>query len=62
VRRADIVDLARMQSDPFYRAAGESVIRAIFSPHCTPLKLPKDKYDLWKETKLTFDPRELVGR
>lgn len=62
VQSAQIVDTARMFREPFYRAAAESVIRAIKNPRCTPLELPQGKYDLWKETRLTFDPRELVGR
>lgn len=62
VRRAQIVDSARMYRDSFYRSAAESVLRAIKNPGCTPLKLPLGKYELWKDTRLTFDPRELVGR
>lgn len=62
VQQAQIVDTARMFRDPYYRAAAESVLRAIKNPHCTPLKLPPDKYDLWRETKLTFNPRDLMGR
>ncbi len=62
VQSAQIVDTSRMFREPFYRAAAESVIRAIKNPRCTPLALPQGKYDLWKETRLTFDPRELVGR
>ncbi len=62
VRHIQIVDTARMSRDSFYRAAADSVVRAIKSPNCTPLRLPLDKYDLWKDTTLRFDPRELVGR
>ena len=62
VRQAQIVDTSRMSRDPYYRAAAESVLRAIKHPMCTPLKLPPGKYDLWRHTKLTFDPHELVGR
>ena len=62
VQQAQIVDSARMYRDAYYRAAAESVLRAIKQPACTPLKLPPDKYDLWRETKLTFNPRDLVGR
>lgn len=62
VRRIEFVDTARMSSDSFFRAAAESVRRAIRMPQCTPLKLPLDKYELWKDTTLRFDPRELVGR
>jgi hypothetical protein len=62
VRQAQIVDTSRMYRDSYYRAAAESVLRAVKHPSCTPLKLPHEKYDLWRETKLTFNPRELVGR
>jgi hypothetical protein len=62
VQRAQIVDTARMSRDPFYRAAAESVRRAIKSPLCTPLRLPLEKFELWKDTTLRFDPKELVGR
>ena len=62
VARAQIVDRARMYRDSFYRAAAESVLRAIKNPGCTPLRLPLGKYELWKDTTLIFDPRELVGR
>lgn len=62
VMRAQIVDTDRMYRDSFYRSAAESVLRAINSPRCTPLRLPLGKYEIWKDTKITFDPRELVGR
>jgi outer membrane biosynthesis protein TonB len=62
VRQAQILDTTRMYRDPYYRAAAESVLRAIKHPMCTPLKLPPEKYALWQHTKLTFDPHELVGR
>jgi outer membrane biosynthesis protein TonB len=62
VRQAQIVDSSRMYRDSYYRAAAESVLRAVKHPMCTPLKLPHDKYELWRDTKLTFNPRELVGR
>ncbi|MCH9853372.1 MAG: hypothetical protein K0U45_07695 [Alphaproteobacteria bacterium] len=47
-------------NDPFYRAATESALRAVYHPNCTPLKLPKDKYDIWKKTILTFNPTEIL--
>ena len=43
-------------NNPFYRAATESALRAVYDPNCTPLKLPADKYDIWKKTILTFRP------
>ncbi|MCH9845101.1 MAG: hypothetical protein K0U39_06295 [Alphaproteobacteria bacterium] len=47
-------------NDPYYRAATESALRAVRHPNCTPLKLPKGKYDIWKKTILTFNPTEIL--
>jgi hypothetical protein len=60
VNNIRIVDTARMASDPFFRAAAESVIRAIKNPQCSPLKLPPDKYETWKSTDITFNPRDML--
>ena len=59
VRNASIVDRGRM-SDPLIRAAAESARRTFFNPQCTPLKLPSDKYEVWKDLDVTFDPRDLL--
>src|SRR5262249_39835917 len=48
VRSAVIVDQSRMYTDPFYRAAAESALRAMLNPRCSPLRLPLDKFDTWK--------------
>lgn len=61
VREARIRDQKRMQSDPFFRAAAESALRAILNPRCNPLRLPREKYDHWKTMTLTFNPREMFG-
>lgn len=53
-----IGDQARMRSDPFFRAAAESAVRALRDPACSPLKLPVNTHDVWKEITLIFDPRE----
>lgn len=53
-------DPNRVRSDPFYRAMAESAIRALHNPRCSPLKLPHDKYDIWKEISFNFDPREAL--
>ncbi len=58
VRDAQILTTSRM-SDPFYRAAAESARRAVLSPHCSPLKLPLEKYDQWQTFTVTFDPKDL---
>ncbi|HWD57410.1 MAG TPA: hypothetical protein VG308_03965 [Stellaceae bacterium] len=58
VTRADIVDQGKM-SDPLWRAAAESARRAFFNPQCTPLKLPPDKYDTWKDLVVDFSPKDI---
>ena len=60
VRDAQIVDTGRM-SDPFFRAAAESALRALRNPSCTPLNLPPEKYETWKSFTITFDPRDMLS-
>lgn len=59
VRRAEIVEKTRYNSDSFFRAAADSAVRALYHPDCTPLNLPERKYDTWKEIVVTFDPRNM---
>jgi hypothetical protein len=40
----------------FFRAASESAMRAVNHPECKKLKVPKKKYETWKEIILDFDP------
>lgn len=45
-------------SDPFFRAAADSAVRAVYK--CSPLKnLPADKYGSWREMEINFDPKDL---
>jgi outer membrane biosynthesis protein TonB len=60
VLNAEIVDKSRAASDPFFRAAAESAMRAVRNPKCSPLELPADKYDQWKRIDFTFDPRDMI--
>ena len=60
VKEARIVDTARLNRDAYFRIAAESAIRAIRDPRCTPLKLPEDKYEMWKEFTFNFDPRKML--
>jgi outer membrane biosynthesis protein TonB len=60
VRQAMIVDQARANSDPFFRAAAESARRAFFNPDCRPLRLPPDKYAIWKDLVVDFSPKDLL--
>ncbi len=54
VSKATIKDKSKM-NDPYFRTAAESAIRAVNHPNCSPLLLPEDKYDEWKEINFTFD-------
>ena len=60
VQQAIIVDQAREASDPFFRAAAESARRAFFNPDCRPLRLPPDKYEIWKDMIVDFSPKDLL--
>jgi len=60
VRDARIVDQGRMSTDSFFRAAAESAMRAVLNPRCNPLKLPREKYDVWKSFILNFNPKEML--
>ncbi len=60
VHSADIVEKNRLQ-DPFYRTAAESALRAVLHPNCSPLNLPKDKYELWNDIIFTFDPSIIIS-
>lgn len=61
VTKADIVDMWRYRSDPFFRTAAESARRALLSPQCSPLALPPEKYDNWKYMRINFNPKEMFG-
>ncbi|HEY2539140.1 MAG TPA: energy transducer TonB, partial [Stellaceae bacterium] len=60
VQQATIVDQGRAAADPFFRAAAESARRAFFNPLCRPLRLPPDKYELWKDMTVAFSPKDLL--
>ena len=38
---------------------GESAIRAL--QQCNPLRLPADKYAMWQDMIVNFDPKQAVG-
>jgi outer membrane biosynthesis protein TonB len=46
-------------SNPFFRAAADSARRAIL--RCQPYTMPVEKYDVWDEVVVNFDPREMFG-
>lgn len=53
-----IVDRGRMMSDNLYRVAAEAAKRAV--QRCSPLKLPPEYYDLWRDVQLNFDPSKML--
>lgn len=46
-------------ANPFFQAAADSALRAVY--RCSPLNLPQQAYDYWKEIEVAFDPREMLG-
>ena len=54
VKSAKVVNQERL-IDPSFRTAAEAAMRAVNNPDCSPLLLPEDNYDLWKEINITFD-------
>lgn len=55
VKTVEIVDEARMKSDRTFKAAALAARRAVVE--CSPLPLPLDSYDTWKELQFEFNPR-----
>ena len=56
-----IVDTNISKSNPFYGPITDSAMRTLLNPECTPLKLPKNKYKLWKNLTITFDYSIMKG-
>lgn len=59
VRRAEVLDGARMNRDAYFRSAAENARRAIYN--CSPFRLPMRKFNQWQELTLTFNPEEMFG-
>ncbi|WP_321394166.1 hypothetical protein [Emcibacter sp.] len=60
-RPPELVDQARINrpGEEFYRTAAESALRAVRK--CVPFDLPRDKYELWREFELNFNPAEMLN-
>ena len=54
VKNSKVVNREKL-NDPSFRTAAEAAMRAVNNPDCSPLRLPEDKYDQWKEINFTFD-------
>ena len=59
VVNVEILDVASYKKDPIYRAAADSARRAV--KDCSPLPLPKNKYDLFKVFTYNFDASFING-
>ena len=60
VRDARVMDRGRYGRDSAFRAAADSAVRALRNPRCSPLKLPPEKYNLWKTIIINFDPSDML--
>jgi len=60
VQQAMIVDTGRYATDTFFRAAADSAKRAVLNPSCSPLHVPPDKYEAWRNLDLFFNPKDLL--
>ena len=60
VKTVEILDVVRMIQDGYFRSAAENVKRAIM--RCSPFRLPVEKYEVWKQLTLRFDPRRAKAK
>lgn len=60
VQQATIINQPLYNTDTYYKAAADAAIRALHNPRCSPLALPAGKYNEWKTTVITFDPRDML--
>ncbi len=49
--------LMNSQSSPFFAAASDAALRAVWQ--CQPYEMPVNKYSVWSDMVLNFDPREM---
>lgn len=60
VNQAVVLDRGRYNRDAAFRAAADSALRALRNPRCSPLALPPEKYEQWRNTVINFDPRDIL--
>jgi outer membrane biosynthesis protein TonB len=58
VTEANHIDTGFMQGDQFYKAAIAAAIRAVWK--CSPLTIPRQEYETWKEIEFNFDPGTMI--
>jgi hypothetical protein len=59
VRQVSIEDQARYRSDPVFRAAADSAMRAV--RQASPLPLPAGRAEQFRDIIIPFDPRRVMG-
>jgi hypothetical protein len=59
VREARIIN-HHLMVDMSYRIVAESALRAVNEFKYQPLELPVNKYQVWKEITITFDPKHVL--
>lgn len=62
VRKVEIANEGWLNSDPAFRALAESARRAVQDPRCSPLQIPMDKYEVWRDKyiEVPFDPSKVL--
>ena len=60
VQSAVVDDQARYFREPFFQSAADAAKRAVLNPRCNPIKLPPERYDIWRTITINFDPKELL--
>lgn len=60
VQSAGIENQARYYSDAYFQSAADAAKRAVLNPKCNPITLPPDKYSVWREIVINFDPKDLL--
>ena len=50
-----IIDTNISKSNPYFKAITESAVATLYNPLCSQLKLPLNKYESWKDLKITID-------
>lgn len=51
--------VANNLESPFFTPAADSAVRAVIQ--CQPYRMSADKYDMWRDMMLNFDPKEMYG-
>ena len=59
VTSVESMDQTRFKIDGFYRTAARAAVRAV--EECSPLPLPPEKHEVWKDFIFHFDPKFISG-